>query len=254
MKLSLTKEHYITVLDDKGSVRQLSVVEAVGQRTVVDWYGKVHTVTVSRSKAPESAYMLAASSGEPMVFGENHTFLIRFPNTGEWVRKSVAELTEPVYVQLPQRKIKVSPDLFDVFDLDDRGIFLAPVKATDMLTLMRKAAWCGVTVARQKSELRIDLDRRRPSCFAAKLINGGFDYDINKTLGGLVGAGIVMPSKMYTKEYLNDVKRTGILMEGSSVLNNVPLLPPKRLEKPVDVYHIELDDVLTPIELAWCHS
>lgn len=252
--LSVTKDHYLTIVDQKGSAKQVSIVEALGDRSVFDWYGNVHKITVSKAKEAEVALLAATTNGESGVFGENHTVLVRAPNTGNWVRKPLKDITEPVYVQLPQRKVKPTRDLFDYLNIDDQGIYLEPGKATEMLSLMRKAAWCGILVSRRKSELRIDLDRRRPSCFAAKLINGSFEYDLEKTLSGLTGSGIVMPSRLFTTEYVEDVRTKGILMEGASVMNNVPLLPPRRLEKKADVYHITLYNESTPVELSWFHS
>lgn len=254
MHVSVTKEQYVTVLDDKGSLRQFSVVEAQGRRKVVDWYGAVHAVDIVKASEKEEAYVVASINGEPAIFGETSTLLSRKPNEGRWIRRPIRDISEPLYLQLPQRKIRALPGLFDVLNIDDQGIFLEPPKASEMLGLMRKASWCGILVSRRKTELRVDLDRRRPACFATKLITGGFDFSLEKTLGNLVGSGIVLPSRFFDDAYLNEVQTKGALFEGGNVMNNVPVLSPKRLEKTVDVYHIKPEQPSTPIELTWFHA
>jgi len=253
MHLSVSKEQSITIVGTRGEAKQVSVVEAVGTPKVFDWFGNVHQVEVRPAPKKERLAMAACASGETMILGESHSLIHRDIKDGRWQRSMMADLDVPVMVMLPQRKIMVSPKLFDVFMMDDKGLYLEPAQATDMLDLMRKAAWCGISVARRKAELRVDLDKNRPSCFAAKLINGGLHYDLEKTLGGLVGGGIVIPKAMFDKAYLDEVRQKGILMEGPTVFNNTPFLPPRFLEKDGDVYHIYPSDPMTPVEMAWCH-
>jgi len=253
MHLSVTKDQMLTVVDAKGRAKQVTVAEAAGFQKIFDWFGNIRSVEVSRDPVKEKLSMLACTSGEPVIVGESHTVLCRVPRQGRWKRVPLSEITEPVLVQLPQRKIFVSPKLFDVFSIDDKGLYLEPTQASDMLDLMRKASWCGLTVSRRKAELRIDLEKHRPSCYAAKLINGGMEYDLEKTLGGLVGGGIVSPKRLFDDDYLKEVKGKGILMEGAAVMNSAPLLPPRPLAKEGDVYHIRVDDPMTPVETSWCH-
>jgi hypothetical protein len=253
MHLSVSKDQTITVVGSRGEAKQIAIPEATGKQRVFDWFGGVHEIEVQPAPHKERLALAACASGETMVLGETHSILQRDIKEGTWKRSSLTEIDGPVMVMLPQRKLESSPKLFDAFMLDEKGLYLEPAQATDMLDLMRKASWCGITTMRRKAELRIDLERNRPSCFASKLINGALQYELEKTLSGLIGGGIVSPKRLFDKAYLDEVKEKGILMEGASVFHNTPFLPPRFLEKDGDVYHIHLDDQMTPVETTWCH-
>lgn len=254
MILSVSKHSYITVARANGCVHQIPIAEAQGVERVYDWFGKAHPITVSRSPNEERLYVVRASSGENAVFGENHSILCRADDSARWKRVPISEVGANKLVQLPQRKILGDSRLLETFDLDERGIYLEPAVATDMEGLMRRAAWAGATVARRKETLRIDLERGRPSCFITKYIAGSFQRDLEKTLDGLCRGGVVKPFCLFDDDFLQWVRISGVIHEAGAVVNAVPLLEPRPLEKTGEVYHIRLDNPMTPVELTWFHS
>jgi hypothetical protein len=163
-------------------------------------------------------------------------------------------MTELRFGKLPQRKIRADDTLFDLLDADSEGIFLAPAKGSEVFDVSRRAAFCGIAVSRRKTALRVDLDRGRAACFASKLINGSFEHDPFSTLSGLVASNIVRPPVRFDLDYVNATVTSGVIFEGASYANDIPLLPPRKLDKSGEVYHIRLQDNLTPVEITWCQS
>lgn len=252
--LSVTQDCYLTIQGQDGRAKQVRVEEALGIQKCFDWYGNTFPVNVLKSPSEEPRLMTSATSGEAMVFGATHSVLCRGYDSPRWERRMLSDLTEPVLVQVPQRKIYVDTDIFEYFELDDSGIYLQPPRASDLPLYARKAAWVGIYTQRRKTEVKIDLDRRRPPCFATKCLAGSFMANLDGVLAPMVRNGVVRPPMFYDDAYLEMVKKTGIIFEGWSVLNTAPLLPPTRLEKPGEVYHIRFDNPLSPVELTWFHS
>ena len=248
--LSVSKDSYITIIGKAGEAKQVKIAEALGDQEVYDTYGVRRKISVVDPKVEERMLLTRAATGEVEAFGESHTILCRIPGNPRWARRALKDLAEPVLVRMIQRKIFPKPGLFELFDGDDKGLYLEPRKATDMFDLMRKAAWNGITVSRRKTELRIDLDKFRPPCFTSKLITGSFQQNLETTLGGLVASGVISNVSPFNDDYLKKVNETGTLFEGDSVVQVIPLLPAQLLEKPAPVYHIHLDWD-TPVELLW---
>lgn len=251
MTLAVTKGTYITHSDGNGYAIQSTVEELVGKTVFAfDWEGWQHRVHISEP-VEESIYATQCGTGEMTYFGESTTILSRVPDQPRWARRPIADIADVVMVALPQRKIKAADGLFDLYDLDDKGAFLEPRAASDMFNLMRKASFCGVTALRRKTELRIDLDRSRPVCFVNKLINGSFQQDLDKSLGSLVASGIIRPWGASYDEWLGSVEESGILSEGANVFNNVPLLPARKMERKLPVYHVVAENPRLPVEITW---
>jgi hypothetical protein len=253
-RLSVTGECYVTIQGPNKSAVQVRVLEALGVQKAFDWFGNTFPINIIKPPNEEKRFMVACTSGEMMAFGENHSILCREYESARWTRKAIKDITEPVLVQLPKRKVVPDPSLIEIFDVDDGGLFLSPPRASDMPLYARKAAYGGITVSRRKTEARLDLDRRRPPCFATKYLAGSFVRDLDKSLNGMVRGGIITPPGLYDDAYLDRVNETGIIFEGASIHNSVPLLPPRPLEKAGEVYHILFDNPLSPVELTWCHS
>jgi hypothetical protein len=53
----------------------------------------------------------------------------------------------------------------------------------------------------------------------------------------------------FGSKYLEIVEKTGIIFEGSSLYNDVIMLPPKPVEKTLPVHHIYRGTA--PVELPW---
>lgn len=254
--LSVTKGTFVTVPALKGGVHQVTVEEMVGKTFIQhDWWGQEHPVKVVAAE-PETIYATQCGNGEVFYVGENHTFFCRRVETPRWFRLPVAEMKadEVVFVNLPQRKIAAADGLLDLYDLDDKGPYLEPIQATDMYGLMRKIAFCGVTALRRKAELRIDLDRSRPSCFVNKLLSGSYVYDLEKSLGGMIASGIVRPAGPVNDAWFEKTQKTGTIFEGFSVFNNVPLLPARKMERKLPVFHIIPAHEELPVEITWLCS
>lgn len=250
--LSVLKGTYLTV-PAKVGVHQVKVEEVAGKSIIQrDWWGRDFPVRIEEA-GPETVYATQCGNGEVMYFGENHTFFARKVESAEWKRILVTEIKvdEVLFVNLPQRKIAPPDGLFDPYDLDDKGPYLEPTQATDMFNLMRKASFCGVSALRRKAELRIDLDRSRPACFVNKLLSGSFQHDLVKSLGGLIAAGIVRPVAPVDDKWFENTHATGTIFEGFSVFNNVPLLPPRKMERKLPVFHVIPSHPDFPVETTW---
>lgn len=254
-RLSVIKGTKITLANaDTGEAYRANVEEVIGKRQVFTWWGEQRSITITPAPAPENMHMMAATTGEAIMFGESHTILCREIGSGRWQRKAIGDVTDMVVVKLPLRKIQpLDSIIFDHFDADDRGLFLKPDRASDMLRLMLKTSYNGLTVTRAKAELRIDIDRARPACFGNKLIMGSFQQDLEKTLDGLVGSGVITPSAPFNDQYIGKVRATGVIFEGNSVFTDIPALAPKKLNKPGEVYWIDVQDD-TAVELNWFQS
>lgn len=254
-RLSVIKGTKITLANaDTGEAYRANVEDVIGKRRVFTWWGEQRSIMVSPAPSPEGLYMMAATTGEAVMFGESHTLLCRDIGSARWKRKKIGDITDMMVVKLPQRKIQaVDKIVFDHFDADDKGLFLKPDRASDMLRLMLKASYNGLTVHRAKAELRIDVDKARPACFGNKLIMGSFQEDLEKTLDSLAGSGVLMPSAWFNDEYIGKVRTTGVIFEGNSVFTDIPALTPKKLNKPGEVYWIDVEED-TAVELNWFQS
>lgn len=252
--LSLVKGTKIRVIAEGGRTK-LVPVEEIEQRpdhkaSVYDWYGQRHTLTVSEAPC-EAVAVLLCRSGEMMYVGEKHCLYGRQHGSAHFERYELADIDKPLYVRLPQRKISVDDNsLFETLEADDKSVHLIPKVARDMLPLMETAATCGITVHRYKTELRVDLERSRPVCFATKLINGNFDENLTGTLEELTAQAILQPFGPFDSQFIETTEQTGIIFEGSTLYNDVLLVKPRRIDRPTPVYHITgVDDV--PVELTW---
>lgn len=255
MHLSVTKESFITVFDeDTERMVQKPIHAATGRQSVMGWWGGMHSVTVSAADQEEQYYMTTCSSGEAFVIGETHSVYSRDPRRAVWERVPACQMEELRFVRLPQKKAVADDSLFPVYDADEEGIHLVPPKASAMYDLMRHAAWCGIAVSRRKNQLRVDLDRGRASCFASKLINGAFEANLEDALSSLVASTVIRPPFQFDSKYVQFTRDSGVIVEGSAYNNDIPFLPPRKLDRVGPVYHILLDDPNVPVELTWCHS
>lgn len=247
--LSLHEKAKITVIRDNKPV-QISVDTAHQIETIYDTYGVRHWITVAQESVDEIGYRMFSRNGEPYFVGASHTVLCRTHDTAIWKREPVTALTAPRYVKLPQKKLTADPRLFMLMEADKEGLFLAPEKVADMLSIMEAAAFCGLLVQRRKDAMRLDLEVRRPTCFAAKLLGGNFKTSPHETLDNLTAGGIVTPYWTPGRDATEDMLTTGIIFEGHLIVNDIVLGPAVKLEKTLPVRHIKVNG-LTPVELAW---
>lgn len=254
--LSVTSRAYVTIIDYPSSdkVKSVPVTSLCGYHHVYDWYGKTRVIRVEKAKDKERLIGVSAiAHGDVELFGENHTILCKKARKGEWKRIPLKDITEPVFVQLPQKKLIRLP-FFDDLDNDKKSLFVTVNKVVDFIPTMRQLSFCGVTAYPRKNELKVDIDRSRPACFSAKLLSGALLDSTYEVLGDLVGTGIVMTTQMYGQDYVDLALKSTIIHEGAVVFNNIALMVPKVLEKEDEVYHITLEDSQTPVELSWFHS
>lgn len=251
--LSLTGSTKIRVIDDTLVSTVLTPVSEITSAYVYDWYGNKHFLSVQEAE-PEDMFLIAAMSGEPQYVGGNHTLLAREKGKAVYKRYSVTDLVAanlPMFVHLPQRKITLDDDgPFFALAADEKSVHLAASEATDLIKLMTTAATAGISVHRARNELRIDLEKSRPVCFATKLINGNFQANLSGTLEELCASAIVNPYGPFNDQLIEKTDKTGVIFEGSSLFNDVLALPPRPVAKKAPVYHIKVEDD-APVELAW---
>lgn len=245
--LSILPDTELRVVTAAGDTKLVAAKEAATS-FVYDWFGA--TVPFVINGAPnERLYRLTTLNGEPIYVGENHSVLCRKRDSAQYRRVPVRELIEPVFVHLPQRKVRLDDESpFHALDADDDGIFLKPADVLQFRPLMRTMATAGVAVHRRPSELRIDLEKGRPVCYALKLINGNFDVDLKATLEALTSVAVVQPCRLFDDQLIENVRKTGIVFEGASLYNETLLLPPEPIEKEASVYHVTCQ---APVELLW---
>ncbi len=256
--VSVLADAKLTIVDWEGRAKQARVGDLVDnvhggwkRFEVFDWFGSAQRITIEKMDKPERVCRLTGLVGEATILGESSTLLCRQRDGARWGRVKIADLTKPVYVQMPQRKVYPSSRLFSVTELDDTGLYLAPEKASEMLDVMQDAAWLGIATKRRKTELRVDMEVQRPVCFANKLIHGSFDQDFEATLEALVISGIITPPGFYDDLYESIVKDTGVIFEGATTYQSYPILMADRLEVEAPVYHIHVEKELHPVELNW---
>jgi hypothetical protein len=219
---------------------------------VMDWYGNVREANVVYG-GTSKRHTLRAVSGENIYVGAEHELLSREMGKGRYERVPAAKMETARFVRLPQRKIRCDKSLFDCLEADEhlKRVYLKPERAGDFYPLCEAAATAGISVHRHKSELRVDIEMNRPSCFASKLIMGNFYNDLPGTLDDLVGSGIVSPCAAFNDRYIDMCEAEGIIFEGSTLFNDVMVTPAIPSNNDVDVYnvYVEHDDV--PLELTW---
>lgn len=253
--LSLQKNAKIRVIneqDHKTSLR--SIGEIIGdhkfiRESVYDWFGNQHMIHIEPAPEKEKAYKLFGMTGEPIFVGESHQVLCRRDSKARYELVPVKDIREPVFVRLPQRKTQCDNDLpFNTLGMDSAGIYLQP-DPRDLGAAMECAATAGLSVRRRKTELRLDLDVNRPPCFATKLINDNFNENLEVTLETLCSGAVVMPHILFSDEYVEIVKKTGVIFEGSSLYNDLLIGVPRLVDRDFSVYHIHRDGA--PVELPW---
>lgn len=255
LHLSLMPQTKLRVCTRFGGTTRLTEIENVGDEAYVyDFYGNLNKITVTKAEAPEAKYLLAATSGEPIMVGENHSVYCRGRDSAEYKRVPVSEINDVFYVRMPQKKIVPTPGLFEAMDIDDTGLFLETEHASNLLTLIEGASTLGIDTSRRRTERRIDLDKNRPTCFATKLLAGAFQVDPYETLASLAKGAVIVPTNMFSEEFVAETTLTGIIFEGNNPYNDVLCLQPRRVEKVSPVYHVKLSKPLMPVELAWFNT
>lgn len=250
--LSLVSGTQVTRVTPDGKTEQVAIQEVGDGFSYYDFYGEMWHAQVRKAE-PEKLYYTMAASGEGLLLGESHTVFCRPVERSGYERMPIHDL-KTSFVRLPQKKSRPPAGLFDAFEADRTGISLGMDSAAKMFGLMHKAAFCGVTVRRHKTERRLLLDDKRPTCFATKLINGNFQVDLAETLDNLAQGGIIQPYRMFGREFVAETERKEVIFEGNCIFNDVMLMPTRRIEKTAPVYHIELVNPNAPVELAWFHS
>jgi hypothetical protein len=242
--LSIARTTKVRTLDGLKPVAELPAAFKV-----VDWYGNLHEARVEGVE-DRPRIMFRTISGEAVAFGEGHTVYCRAKGDGRWMRRNIADITDPHFVRMPQRKLSIDDIVAQSMDGDNTGVFLAPKTPLQLLPLMEGAATAGLLVQREKAELKIKVEPRRPSCFAAKLINGNFELDLEGSLSALVSKAIIQPHGPFNSEYVEKCKEYGVIFEGSTLYNDLLLFPMEAKKAKAPCYTITVDDDV-PIETTW---
>jgi len=253
--LSVVAGTNVTVISVDGPIGVPVEKLAGDTHAVYDCHGYAHTIAVKKAEQEETLYSIKSAHGLPQYVGEHHTILCRKDDTARWGRINVCELDKPVYVMHVQRKIVFDEELVNFMDYSEKdGVHFLAEKGSQIDSIMRTAAFSGVTTTKRKADLIIDVERGRPKCFATKLLAGSFETALETTLGGLVMGGIVLPTWTFDDDYLEAVQRTKVLMEGTTIFNQTPIYVNEKLEKKADVYHIFPSNPTIPVELTWFHN
>jgi hypothetical protein len=251
MRLSVYPSCDVTIIAEDGvSVVQRSVESCIGPQLVYDWFGNKKKINIINPKIEETRFLVTCGSGETSSFGESHSFLSK-DGQGLWKRKLLKDITEIHFAKLPQKKTLPPVGLFEHFDIDDEGMFIEVEDTRDFRSMMKRAAYSGITVNRRKSQQRIDLDKGKAACFATKLLNGSFQQNFNTTVGSLLGGGVVSSSEILTNTRRKFLRDAGVLFEGASIFNEIIVIPPRVMDQKIPVCYIELEDDYTPVELDW---
>lgn len=230
----------------------LKPVDTLSRFEIMDWYGNPREARVEHG-GMSKRYVLRAASGENTYVGGEHTLLSRGYGKGRYERIPVSELHEPRFVRLPQRKVKCDKILFDALEADDKQkrVYLKPERPGDFYPICEAAGTAGISVHRHKTEMRVDIEMHRPSCFASKLIMGNFETDFDGTLDDLVGSGIINPCHPFNDRYIGMCQTEGIIFEGSSIFNDVMVTPAVPSNQDVEVYNVFIETENAPLELTW---
>lgn len=253
--LSLLKGTKIRVVA-LGSTELREVQDLGPTATCYDTYGDPFVIDITPGPE-ERCVLVMAQHGEAAVFGESHQILCRNSNEPLWRRRPLMDTNADVFVRLPQKKITATRDMFAALDYDENGMFFTAETVKDLLTLMEATSTLGVTVNRHNTQRRVEVSQRRPVCFANKLINGNFNIALEDTLASLAASGVIQPWRLYGPEFIEETKRTGVIFEGNCVYNDLPLLPPKIIERKFPTWHVKAhnkEDEQKPVELVWFQS
>jgi hypothetical protein len=247
--LSLSARTCLSVLGSDYSVQKRVITDLIGEQRVYDWFGNIVKIHVEKG-AEEQKIMTTSTSGEMIHFGESHSVLVKDANS-IWSRKKLSEIETAVSVKLPQKKIVPRNGMLQYLDIDEKGLFLLVEKVSDFGAMLKAMAFCGVKVNRHPAVLRIDLDRSKPPCFATKLLNGSFIYNLENTIGSLTMGGVINPCALLSPSFFELIQTSGIIFEGANIFNEVSLLPPQTLATKMDTYYVYIEDSMTPVELDW---
>jgi len=249
-ELSLTRLTKVRALTEGSTLSKLVPVEELPPKfKVVDWYGQEHEATVSTPE-DKPRRIFRTINGEALAFGEDHTVYCRAKGDARWKRRFVADINEDFYVRMPQRKLSIDDAVAEALDGDNTGIFLAPKNPAQILPLLEASATAGLLSQREKTVLKIIIERHRPSCFAAKLINGNFSTDLEEALSGLASTAIIQPHGPFNTAFVEKCKAYDTVFEGSSLYNDLKLFPLAGKEAKAPCYTITVDDDV-PVETPW---
>jgi len=261
MLLSLPPSCKIRHVTTDGKTSAITVEELAKQDDpgvyVYDFHGNAHRVRIG-AEVSEQMYMIACGSGEPLFVGEKHTVLCRPVGTASYVRLPLSMLdgTMQAHVRLPHKRITPHETIVDAFDYDEKeqNLILKPERASDFIRLMERAASCGVTVKRHRTEKKITLDGGRPLCFANKLLIGAFQSDPMAAMDTLASSGVIQPWKMFSQAVVDEVVRTDIIFEGNCIYAESMFITAKPVGRASKVRHITPEDPNVPVELSWMMS
>lgn len=261
MHLSLASGTKIGHLHSGTGITKATAVEEMAGKDVMsyDWWGRPHWFQVAKEPVTEKRIVMSCTSGEPLSVGDTHHQLCRLSMKARYTRIPIADHHGPMFVRMPQRKVWRDQILFDALEMDDDDgtMILKPETARDFLPLMEAAAFAGLTVKRAKDKLRIDIEYKRPSCFASKLIMGNFDTDLENALEELAAKAILQPTHPFN-ETVTLAMETGIIFEGGSLFNEVIAIPMHKTDQSVEVFHVTPIDPHkinpVPLDLTWFAS
>lgn len=218
---------------------------------VYDFYGNPKRIHVTAGNS-EKKYLVGAASGETLQFGDGTMLYMRTHGVAGFKRALLSELSAPAYVRLPQKKISQPTGVADMLDYEEKsGMFLSPPDVAEMIRALEVVGSLGILVQRDLTTLKIALDKNRPSCFAAKVLNGNFTLDITSTMTDLASRGIIQPWKMFGPEVIDDTEKTGVIFEGNCIFNDVPLTNVRVMNKPGIMFNVEVEEPDIPVECQW---
>ena len=251
--LSLIPNTKLRVIDDEGSRTHLVAAgDLVGKHVkVYDFYGKKHDIRLAFGKT-ERRWLCECMSGEMIQFGNEHTINMRRHDVAGYVRTPLIGNAGGL-VRLPQKKVYPPRGAAASLDMDEKtgALFMSFENIKDLVEVMEAVSSCGVTVERHKTMLRVDIEDKRPVCWASKLLNGNFQSDFEFAMNDLAARGIIHPHKMYSPEVLDETKRTGIIFEGNCVYNDFPFIVHRPVDKEAEVVVVLFDDPSLFIETQW---
>lgn len=280
----VVKERYFTpdmkVWTDLGawSVEDLSSKGGKGHVTY-DAFGNMAHVVVEEVASPMAITFLTLDTGQMIPVGVETQVTVVKPGDAKPALVRAADLTEGIhYVWMPSRKARLSGGMLedgailntmsedarltylrsmyksfseDNFRPDgyESMIYMEPPSFPAFRDAAEALGMYGCAVRARESDRRIEIDPRRPSCFATKLLTGRAD-DMEDFVNDLIDSHIINPVLPFNAMVDTAIK-TGVICEGEGHEGLRTLLPTLNSGRKHKVYRVITDGVAETVDTPW---
>lgn len=258
-----------------------------GRFSVYDGFGRKSVVSVSQSIQP--LYTLTLDTGQVIGVGAEHSFYVITGEDSRPRRINVQDMSEDeiYYLYMPSRKARLTDGALSPKDIttpdamynlmgeahrleellstyanfekgDDKpfnfasNFYVKPPSLEHFRRWSEILGFYGIAVVGHMAKNLIEIDPKRPSCFATKLLTGR-GIDPEDFINDLLTSHIITPVLPFD-DLVKKAVETGIIFEGEGVSHLRMAAKPLNMKVEVPVHRITLEGDCTTIETPWVRT